>query len=173
MVTSEIQKSREMFMAIATVEHHFSSLYNFSAYDLCEAFSVVWASVEKRALSKDLTLDSGSVMKIGAELAKLLCIAEGHFLNKEKWQTLIDDCGGAIDEDPGHVMSWIFSALYWDHLSQLRLVTTWLYVNGLRVQKNLPIYCLPLNNLGLFLNNLSGSGPPIYDGQTFYPDSYS
>lgn len=173
MVTSEIRKAREMFMAIAAVEHHCSSLYSFSTYDLCEIFSAVWASVEKRALSKGLTLDSAPVMEIGAELAKLLCIAEGQFLNEEKWQALIVDCGCAIDEDPSHVMSWIFSALYWDHLSQLRLVTTWLYVNGLRVQKNLPIYCLSLNNLGLFLNDLSGSGPPIYDGQTFYPDSYS
>ncbi|HCG52441.1 MAG TPA: hypothetical protein DEX10_03450, partial [Betaproteobacteria bacterium] len=88
------------------------------------------------------------------------------------WSKFVQECG-SIDEDPSHTFSWIMSALYWGHLTRLRLPTAWLYTNALRAQHGLPEYRLSLSKLGGFLNALAGSGPPVYDGQTFYPDAYS
>ena len=69
--------------------------------------------------------------------------------------------------------SWIFAALYWDHLSRFKLATTWFFVNAIRIQHGLPEYRLTLDKLGPFLGSLSGAGPPTSDGQTFYPEVYS
>jgi len=173
MISNEVQKAREMFMAIATVEHHISPISKLSRYDLCEIFSILWISVEEQAKSNMITFDFTSVMKINNELGKSLGLEEGDFLKREEWKNLIDSCGDVILGDPGYVISWIFSSLYWDHLTQLKLVTAWFYTNALRIQQGLPIFRLSVGHIGDFLGSLSGSGPPIYDGQTFYPDTYS
>jgi hypothetical protein len=80
---------------------------------------------------------------------------------------------GSIEDDPYHFCSWIFSALYWDHVTRFKLATAWFFTNAIRIQHKLPEYRVSLDRLGPFLASLSGSGPPIYDGQTFYPDDYS
>jgi hypothetical protein len=66
-----------------------------------------------------------------------------------------------------------FSPPYWDHLTKFRLSTAWLFTNAIRIRHKLPEYGLALDKLGAFLVSLSGSGPTIYDGQTFSPDDYS
>lgn len=173
MITNDVQKARDMFMAIATVEHHISPLSKLDRYDLCEIFADLWLSVEEQAKSNMITYDISSVMKINNRLGKALDLEEGDFLKKEEWKNIIDSCGDEISEDPGHVISWIFSSLYWDHLTQLKLVTAWFYTNALRIQQDLSVFRLSVGNIGDFLGSLSDSGPPIYDGQTFYPDTYS
>ena len=173
MISKNIEKAREMFIAIAVIEHHISPLTKFDTYRLCEIFANVWNTIEKQAKHNKIALDISSVMSIQTELCKQLDLEVGGFQKEEEWKNLIDECGDEIEEDPGHVISWIFSSLYWDHLTQLKLVTTWLYTNALRTQLGLPIFCLSVGNIGEFLDSLSGAGPPIYDGQTFYPDTYS
>ncbi len=173
MISKETDKAREMFMAIAIVEHHISPLAKYSTYDLCEIFEHVWKIIEKEAKHTKFALDISSVMTIHSELCNSVELEIGNFLNEEEWKNLIDECGDEIEEDPGHVISWIFSSLYWDHLTQLKLITAWLYTNALRVQQGLPIFRLSVGNIGDFLDSLSGSGPPIHDGQTFFPDTYS
>lgn len=173
MISNKAKKAREMFLAIAVIEHHTSSLQNFSTYDICEILDDVGVSIEKQAKSKHITLDISFVMSINNELTKAFNLERGEFLKKDEWSLLIDDCGNKIDDDPSHILSWIFSSLYWDHLTQLKLITAWFYTNALRIQHDLPVCRLSSNNIGEFLESLSGSGPPIYDGQTFFPDTYS
>jgi hypothetical protein len=173
MVSDEIRKAREMFMAIAIVEHHISPLSKFSTYDLCEIFAESWKAVEAQAGLNAITFEMDSVIKINVDLAGALGLSGSKFLKQGKWKTLIDECGDSIEEDPEHIISWIFSSLYWDHLTQLNLATSWLYSNALRIQQGLSICRLSIENVGVFLDGLSGSGPPIYDGQAFFLHSYS
>ncbi|MDH5731464.1 MAG: hypothetical protein OEZ58_20965 [Gammaproteobacteria bacterium] len=173
MLSEEVKEAREMFMAVAVIEHHISSLQKFSTYELCEKFADVWGIFEKKALSKEVKLDASYVMDINNEIANSLELEEGKFNKEEEWKNLLESCGDMLEEDPEHVISWIFSSLYWDHLTQVKLVTAWFYANSLRTQLDLPIFRLSTSNLGRFLDALSGSGPPIYDGQTFYPERFS
>ena len=94
----------------------------------------------------------------------------GIFRNKECWQVFLDEMGNT---ENGPEYNWVFSTLYWDHLTKFRLSTAWLFTNAIRIQYKLPEYGLALDKLGAFLDSLSGSGPPIYDGQTFFLDDYS
>ena len=63
--------------------------------------------------------------------------------------------------------------LYWNHLTEFKLATAWLFVNRVETEVGFPVYHLKLERLGEFLESLSDAGPPVYDGQTFYPDRYS
>jgi hypothetical protein len=103
-------------------------------------------------------------------IARSFGMDAGIFRNKEGWASFLDEGGNTED---GPVYSWIFSTLYRDHLTKFRLSTAWLFTNAIRIQHKLPEYGLALDKLGAFLVSLSGSGPPIYDGQTFSPDDYS
>jgi hypothetical protein len=37
----------------------------------------------------------------------------GIFRDKEGWASFLEECG-SIEDDRGHVCSWIFTALYWN-----------------------------------------------------------
>jgi hypothetical protein len=110
-------------------------------------------------------------MKINKSVTDALAQPEGEFQNEEQWAQLIEmSCD--FEDDPGHISGWIFSALYWDHLTTCQFATAWIYTDALRGKYRLPPIELAIQDLGRFLQSLSGSGPPINDGQTFFPDEY-
>ena len=167
---------REVLMPIAVLEHHQMVDPVLSPYEICERFGVLWPEIQRDAEAKAFTLAPDSVLSVNERVVRSLGMAGGVFRNKDRWASFLSELGdmsGSIEADPSHVCSWIFSALYWDHLNRCRLATAWFFTNAIRVQHDLPEYRLTLEKLGHFLDSLSGSGPPTYDGQTFYPEDYS
>ena len=144
-----------------------------SVYDICDRLGPVWLEIRREAQAQCFTLDADCVQSINERIARSLGMDAGIFRNKEGWARFMLDTSGAIEDDPAHVCSWMLSALYWDHLTQLRLSTAWFFTNAIRIQHKLQEYGLELDKMGPFLESLSASGPPLYDGQTFYPEDYS
>jgi hypothetical protein len=175
MLTESVRMMRQKSMPIAILEHHQLIDPVLNEYDICERRGSVWLEIEREAQAHTLTSDADCVQSINERIARSLGMDAGIFRDKEGWATFIDaqESIGCIDGDPTHVCSWIFSTLYWDHLTKFRLSTAWLFTNAIRIQHKLPEYGLALDKLGAFLDSLSGSGPPTYDGQTFYPERYS
>ena len=175
MLTENVRMMRQKFMPIAILEHHQMIDPVLDVYDICERLGPVWLEIEREAQAHTFTLDSDCVQSINERIARSLGTDAGIFRDKEGWATFIhaQEGNGGIDDDPAHVSSWIISVLYWTHLTQFRLSTVWLFTNAIRIQHKLPEYGLALDKIGAFLCSLSGSGPPIYDGQTFYPGDYS
>lgn len=163
---------RRLFLPIAVVEHHQLFEPKLSTYDISDRLGAIWKDIQKEAQAKPFTLDADCILAINQRIAKSFDTKPGAFLNRESWPEFIEACGD-ITEDPAHVSSWIFSSLYWKHLTHFKLATAWIFINILRLQHGFPEYSLSLGNLGAFLDSLSASGPPIYDGQTFYPEDYS
>ena len=161
---------RQKFMPIAILEHHQMIDPVLDVYDICDRLGPVWLEIRREAQAHTVTLDAHCIQSINERIARSLGMDAGIFRNKEGWASFLD--GGGITED-GPVYNWIFSTLYWDHLTKFRLSTAWLFTNAIRIQHKLPEYGLALDKLGAFLDSLSGSGPPIYDGQTFSPEDYS
>jgi hypothetical protein len=180
MLTENERMMRKKFMPIAVLEHHQMIGPVLSAYDICDRLGPVWLEIRREAQAGTFTLDADCIQGINERIARSLGMDAGIFRDKEGWARFIDACASitgsieaSIEDDPAHICSWILSALYWNHLTQFRLSTAWLFMNAIRIQHKLPEYGLELDKLGAFLDSLSGSGPPIYDGQTFYPEDYS
>lgn len=159
-------------MPIAVVEHHRMLKPGLSPYDIAGCLGHVWEEIQTEAHINSLTLEADSVLAINERIAISLNAAPGEFIGKDDWSSFIRECG-SIEDDPTRTFSWILSALYWNHLTRFRLATAWLYTNALRKKLGFPEYRLTLDLLGPFLKSLSGSGPPLYDGQTFFPEHYS
>jgi hypothetical protein len=168
----EQRELRQLFMPIAVVEHHQMLGPRLDVYDICDRLGEIWKEMQKEAETKSFTLDADCILGINERIAKSFNADPGSFLNKEDWLNFTDACG-SIEEETSHTLSWLFSALYWHHLTHFKLATVWLFINALRLQYGFPEYRLSLDKLGTFLDSLSGSGPPLYDGQTFYPEDYS
>lgn len=160
-------------LPIAIVEHHQLIQPALSVHDICDRLAPLWLDIRREAQAGSFSLDAGCVQNLNGRIARSLGIDPGIFREKEAWASLIDSSGSSIETDPSHVCSWIFSSLYWEHLTRCRLSTAFLFTNAIRIQHRLPEYGLALDKLGNFLHSLSGSGPPIYDGQTFYPERYA
>ena len=111
-------------------------------------------------------------MKINNRIASSLGGTGGEFLDPLDWEQFVEECDD-FDEDPEHIGAWHFSALYWKHLTSYKLSTCWIYINMLRIKHDLPTYSLSESKVGAFMRSLSASGPPIYDGQTFYVGNFS
>lgn len=180
MLTDRQRDARQLFELIAVVEHHQLSAPSMSVYEICDRLDPIWTAVQARAASRDISLDARSVKAINDEIAGSFGIASAAFRNEEKWVELVkmlQETGcienGNVIDDPAHSFSWMFSSIYWDHLSQCRVSTAWMFTSALKIQSGIPVSGLKLEKLGPFLRSLSGSGPPIYDGQTFYPEQYS
>jgi hypothetical protein len=171
-MTENTRLFRQWFMAIAVAEHHQMTNPVLSTYDICDRLGPLWLEIRNEAQAKRFSLEPECIQKVNERIAKALDLDAGVFRNREGWASFIAECPG-IDSDPYHVCSWIFSALYWDHLTRFKLATAWIFTNALRIQHTLPEYRLAVEKLGAFLHSLSGSGPPTYDGQTFYPDQYA
>jgi hypothetical protein len=172
MLTENQRVMWQKFMPIAVLEHHQMIDPVLDVFDICERLGPLWLEVQHEAEACTFTLDPDCVQSINERIAKSLDMDAGIFRDKERWAIFIDACG-SIEDDPSHVCSWIFSAIYWNHITQFRISTAWFFTNAIRIQHKLPEYGLALDKLGAFLDSLSGSGPPLYDGQTFYPEAYS
>lgn len=163
---------RELFIPIAVVEHHQMPVPHLDVFDISDRLAGIWIEFKKETQTNLFTLDTSCILAINTRIAKSLNGEPGTFRDEEHWKPFIAACG-RIEEDPAHVSSWIFSALYWKYLTQFKLSTAWLFINAFRLQHGFSTYRLSMNKLGAFLDSLSASGPPIYDGQTFYPEDYS
>ena len=174
-MTDSQREIRQRFMPIAVLEHHQMVDPVLSPYDICDRLGVLWPEIQRDAAGSAFTLDPDSILGVNLRVARSLGMDGDVFRIKDRWVSFVADLGGigTIEEDPAHTCSWIFSALYWNHLSRCKLATAWFFTNAIRIQHKLPEYRLTLDRLGHFLDSLSGSGPPIYDGQTFYPEDYS
>ena len=172
MISEDTKKARQYFMPIAVFEHQFMPSPILSTYDICDRLWPLWNDVKGQIGDNCIDYSVESVLELNRKIAEKLDVDSSEFRDQNSWREFIDECG-SVEDDPEHVCSWIFSALYWDRLTSLRLVTAWFYINLLRIQNELPIYVLSVEKLGPFLESLSSSGPPLYDGQTFYPGNYS
>jgi hypothetical protein len=175
-MTDKEREMRELFLPIAVLEHHQMVDPVLSTYDISDRLGLLWPEIRRDAESNSFTLDPSSILNVNQRIARSLGIEDGCvFRNEDRWVDFVRELGtiGGIDEDPSHMCSWIFSALYWGHLVRCKPATAWFFTNAIRIQHKLPEYRLTLDKLGPFLRSLSGSGPPIYDGQTFYPEDYS
>lgn len=174
-MTENERMMRQMFLPIAVLEHHLMTEPALSPYDICDRLGQVWSQIQQEAAANAFTLEPNSVLSVNERIARSLGADAGEFRNRDGWASFVGELTsiGSIEDDPSHMCSWIFSALYWNHLTRFKLATAWLFTNAIRLQHKLPEYRVTLDRLGPFLNSLSGSGPPIYDGQTFYPEDYS
>ena len=174
-MTGNEREARQLFVPIAVVEHHHMVDPVLSPYDICDRLGVLWPEIQRDAEANAFTLDPDSVLRVNERVARALNMDGGVFRNKDRWASFVSELEeiGSIDDDPSHMCSWIFSTLYWNHLSRFKLATAWFFTNAIRIQHKLPEYRVTLDRLGYFLDSLSGSGPPINDGQTFYPERYS
>ena len=168
----ETRERREQFMGIAVCEHHQMREPTMSVFEICDRLQTIWDATTLEAQAKRLTLDAVAILALNNRVAAAFGANPGVFQKQDDWQVFLDECGD-VDDDPRHVCSWIFSSLYWKHLPQFRLATAWIFVNGIRLQQGLADYQLNLNKLGAFLDSLSDSGPPLFDGQTFHPEDYA
>jgi hypothetical protein len=158
-------------MPIAVVEHHRLLSPNLSPLDICKRLETLWYEIRQEAEMRAFTLQPESIVDINKRVSSVLDIGDCIFLDREGWLNFIKDLPN-IEDDPSHICSWIFSTLYWNHLVQCRLATAWFFVNAIRIQNALPEYRLSLSRIGEFLDSLSRAGPPLFDGQTFYPEHY-
>jgi hypothetical protein len=174
-VTENERMSRETFMPIAVLEHHEMVDPVLSPYDICDRLGHLWPEIQREAGANGFTMGPDSVLGINERVARSLGMHAGVFRNRDRWTSFVAELEamGSIENDPSHMCSWIFSTLYWNHLDQFKLTTSWFFTNAIRIQHKLPEYRMKLDKLGHFLFSLSGSGPPLYDGQTFYPEDYS
>jgi hypothetical protein len=132
----------------------------------------MWLEIRREAKAHTFTLDAYCVQSISERIARSLGMDTGILRYKVGWARFIEACA-SVEDDPADVCSWILSTLYWNHLTQFSLSIAWLFTNAIRIQHKLPEYGLELDKLGTFLDSPSGSGPPVCDGQTFYPEDYS
>ncbi len=166
------QRMPSRFLPIAVVEHHMGAYRDLSSHDVADRLEALWGEVRKDALAGVITSDAQCIQALNARIALALQVAEGMFTDPKGWSEFTESCG-RIEDAPGQVLSWHFSNLYWHQLTQLKFATSWLYTNARRAQVSLPELDLQLESLGRFLASLSGSGPPLFDGQTFYPEDYA
>lgn len=171
-MNQEEREGRRLFMPIAVIEHHVLASQMLSASDLAQRLFEVWEELRTVAQSGKIDLRSDSILRVNALIARAFGAEPGKFSDEDDWTRFVEMCGN-IEEAPAQTLSWIFSDLYWNRLSSFKLSTAWLYTNALRVQHGLPELHLKFDRLGPFLESLSGSGPPLYDGHTFYPEDYA
>jgi len=169
MLTENQRMTRQKFLPIAILEHHQMNDPALNVYNICDRLGALWLEIRREAQANAFTLDADCIQSINERIARSFGTDAGIFRNKEGWVSALED---VVTED-GAVHNWLFSLLYWDHITKFRLSTAWLFTNAIRIQDKFPEYDLRLDKLGAFLESLSGSGPPTYDGQTFYPEDYS
>ncbi len=170
--TEEFRRRRDALSHLGIVEHHLIRDRTLSVFDICERLIPVQDAVLN--LEHDISLDRQSVMKINNLVTRALGQPDGSFEREDDWQSFVsglEDAGG-FEADPHHASGWILSSLYWDHLTVCRFASAWFFTDAFRVKYRIPPLQLVPQDIGAFLDSLSGSGPPIYDGQTFFPDEY-
>ena len=168
--------SRDMFMAIAAFERHQRLDNSLDQFDICLRLYDIWLQVSNDARTGTFTFEEDSVLSVNLLIANTLKGEPSIFQNSSDWSKFLEELQTIntieqhIKEDPAHTISWMFSQLYWKHISTFRLSTVFIYTNAIRIQYGLEENRLILDKLGPFLGSLSSAGPPISDGQHFYPD---
>ena len=160
------------YLPIAVVEHHLGGCGTLSTFDIAERLEAIWSDVRESALRAEITSEPQCIQRLNARIARGLQVEGGAFNDPNGWLEFVEACG-EVEEGPQQVLSWHFSNLYWQQLTHLKLATCWFYLNARRLQLHLPELELRLESLGKFLSSLSASGPPIFDGQTFYLDDHA
>lgn len=159
-------------MALAVIEHHSSPLSKFSTYDICEILAELWKLTETRAHAGEIKVDFPSIKILHQQLCTAFDLEEGEFLEREIWEELVQYFDGDFADNPTTILNIMFATLYWQNLTQLRLITAWFYTSAIRIHKGEDVLFLDFVAIGEFLEALSGGGPPIFDGQTFYLEDY-
>ena len=163
---------RNEVLHIGVVEQHLLCDRSLSAYDISDRLIPIQDGL--RSSPDIVALDETSVMDVNRSVAKALLQEEGTFEGREEWKssiTAINELGGFM-ADHDHLTGWLFAALYWDHLTVCRFATAWLFTEAIRMQNELPQLQVSFAELGPYLKSLAGAGPPLHDGQTFWPQSY-
>jgi hypothetical protein len=168
-------EARRLFTPVSIMEHHQMFNPRLSQYDICERLGKLWKKMQEECKGKLFTLDADNILALNSRVALALNDEPGEFHDREGWLNVLKVVNelGSLEDDDGHVYNWIFSELYWQHLTRYRFATAWMLVNALNLQRGHALNCLSLPNLGSFLAALSGSGPPISDGQTFFAQQFS
>ncbi len=168
--------ARDMFMPIALFEHHQRFESTINHLDICDLLYGIWTQITNDARSSIFTFEEDSVLSINHRIAQALKGEPSVFRDRNGWLKFLEELKSVdtierlIKEDPSHTTSWMFSQLYWNHITTFRLSTVFMFINAIRIQYGLEENRLVINKLGPFLNSLARSGPPGFDGQTFSPD---
>ena len=175
MTAGERRERRQLWMPIAVLEHHQMVDPVLSHLDVGDRLSLLWPEIRRDAEANAFTLDPDSILSVNERVARSLDLDGRVFRNRDGWLSFVSelDVAANIDSDPAHLCSWMSLALYWSHLSRCKLATAWFFTNAIRIQHKLPEYLLAMEKVGPFLDHLSVAGPPIHDGQCFYPEDYS
>lgn len=164
----------EQFRSVAVFEHHQLVRPTIDVSDISGRLAALWTRISAAIKRAPLSLKQLDVMSLHVQVASAFDEAPGDFRDADAWSSFLDECEAENTHDGDkHFESWALSTLYWNHLTKFRLATAWMLMNARRVQRGQGTCQLPVANLGAFLDSLSSSGPPIYDGQTFYPDDYA
>ncbi|BDD10316.1 hypothetical protein FUAX_27480 [Fulvitalea axinellae] len=163
---------------IAVIEHHLlaqTDKVNLSTYDICKNLNELWGSLRKEEREEKQLIDVDFILKINGLVAESLNITPRKtFKDAQAWDNVIETETQefSISEDKYHWRCWMFSELYWNQLETLKISTCWFFYNVFNLTYGLPEEWLVMGKIGDFLDSLSGSGPPLFDGQTFYPEEY-
>ena len=161
------------FETMAIAERHFESLNRYSVSEIRQIFSDLWPIFEQMAKEKECSLSPECISNINKTISEAFEKESSEFIAVDSWRSFVDECGAYITDDPEHVFAWIFSSIYWNHVTSFKFSTALLFCSAFRVQHGFtPIFVAP-ENMAAFLHSLAASGPPAHDGQTFYLDRYS
>jgi len=174
-LSADMVEARRLFMAVAVIEHQQMVSPDLSPHDICEKLAVLWKEMQREAKAGKFDLDADNILSLNARVAVVLEGEPGDFLDRDGWLEFMSELNsvGGLEEDEGHAPNWIFAELYWKHLTNFRFATVWLLINALNLQLGRKLNRLSVEKLGSFLSSLSGAGPPISDGQTFYAQEYT
>lgn len=172
MIDEEKKRARALFISIAVLEHHAAIEPKLSIYEICDQLENAWRQVAEEVRAGLFGFDVTSIQRLNRLLSECLGADLIQFKGAETWSDFVSECG-PIDEDMDSVCSWLFSELYWNRLAGARLATSWMYINAVRLRAGRPEVSFALDKLGPFLESLSGSGPPLYDGQSFSLRDYT
>ncbi|KIP88633.1 MULTISPECIES: hypothetical protein [Pseudomonas] len=172
MTNGRVKRARALFMPIAVLEHHAAVDPKLSIYEICDQLEKVWIQVTEEVRTGSFGLGATAIQHLNKLVSESLDADAIEFKRPETWSDFFSECG-AIEDDVDSVCSWLFSELYWNRLTAARLATSWMYINAVRLRTGHSQIAFSLDKLGPLLESLSGSGPPIYDGQSFSLGDYT
>lgn len=174
-------KLKSKFLALAILEHHMFSSWKlkdqtfyqkFDVYEICERLNSLWIDTRKDILDKEVKFNKNFILELNIKIRDKLDIKQDNsFSNIEEWGRFIEDIN--TTDGTWDVRSWVFSHIYWGQLPCFKISTCWFYYNIFNMKHNLPEEWLVKEKIWAFLESLSSTWPPIYDGQTFYPHEYT
>lgn len=171
-------KDKFGLLPIAILENHYPNWKIdenedeiLSVNEICSGLNDIWCDMKIKKVEPNFLFKQEFILDITNQIAeKLGGIPTKEFRNPEIWKSFFTEA--YHKDDLAHSKSWIFSHLYWNQLQTFRLTTCWFYYNIFNIHHNLQEEWLIYERVNDFLISLSDAGPPIYDGQTFYPDDY-